>query len=479
MRTALLAALLTLAIPPVATAQVERYEVGRRMKAFEAAWETTTDAARKKRALAIVSDATTQFLTFRLGDAARTLDEARFALMSDDPPAAGERWLRSLCAVPEKRLVDSAAKELTVEVRQFYPVKGGPPDGAKVTLCIGTPLLGKPVKVPLEKLPVTVAVPFPELGWKGDQYLWMEARFDGKRFPTSLVGVSAFRDLAGCVKSQDAVDSLLRHDDLSKHPAGIELATIRSRAKLLRNLAGGECPENDVRIRDLTEEAGWIGLTGLFGGLYFANRPGDHSITVPTAKDKSTPCRVFVPKGLDPKKPVPVVVALHGMGGSENLFFEGYGAGCVVKACEKRGWICVSPRGGLGFLSGPPPVTDIVAKLGERYPIDPKRVFVVGHSMGAAQAVELAQEHPGHFAAVAALGGGGRVRKPEAFALLPVFVGVGEKDFANRGAKASRDAIAKASGEKLTFKEYPDVEHMVIVRAAVDDVFAAFDAAAK
>lgn len=479
MRTATLAVLTLLAWPSDAPAQVERYEVGRRMKAFEAAWETTTDAARKKRALAIVADATTQFLTFRLGDAARTLDEARFALQSDDPSSDEVRWLLSLCAVPEKRLVDSAAKELRVEVRQFYPVKGGPPDGAKVTLCIGTPVLGKPVKVPLGKLPANVAVPYPQLGWRGDQYLWMEATIDGKRIRTSLVGVSAFRDLADSLKSQDAVDSLLRIDDLSKHRAGIELATLRSRAKLVRDLAGGDYPETDVRIRKLAEEAGWIGLNGLFGGLYFANRPGDHSLTVPTAKDKSTPCRVFVPKGLDPKKPVPIVVALHGMGGSENLFFEGYGAGCVVKACEKRGWICVSPRGGLGFLSGPPPVTDILAKLGERYPIDTKRVFVLGHSMGAAQSIELAQEHPGKFAAVAALGGGGKVRKPEAFAGLPVFVGVGEKDFANRGAKATRDAIAKVPGEKLTFKEYPDVEHMVIVRAAVDDVFAVFDQAAK
>lgn len=478
MRIIVPAIVLVFAGPGSATAQVERYEVGRRMKEFEAAWETTTDAARKKRALAIVADATTQFLTFRLGDAARTLDDARFALLSADPPAAGVRWLHSLCAVPEKRLVDSVTEELRVEVRQFYPVKGGPPDGAKVTLRIG---LGKPVEVPLGKLPAKVAVPFPQPGWQGDQYLWMEATIDGKKALTSTVGVSAsHREKSqDGEKSRDATDPFRQIDDLSKHRAGIELATLRSRGVLLRGLNAGDYPENDVRVHRLTDEGSLMTLTGLFGGLYFANRPGDHSLTVPTAKDKSTPCRLFVPKGLTKDTPVPVVVALHGMGGSENLYFEGYGAGCVVKACEKRGWLVVSPRAGLGFLGGPPPVADILAKLGERYPIDPKRVFVVGHSMGAAQAVELAQDHPGKFAAVAALGGGGRVRKPAAFENVRVFVGVGGNDFANRGAKALRDALAKSAGDGLTFKEYPDVEHMVIVRAAVDDLFAVFDAAAK
>ena len=93
-------------------------------------------------------------------------------------------------------------------------------------------------------------------------------------------------------------------------------------------------------------------------------------------RDRTAPLRVFVPKGLDASKPVPVVFALHGAGGSENLFFEGYGAGRIVKECEQRGWVLVATRSGLGFGTAPP-LADVLEQLGTRYPLDAKRVFVV------------------------------------------------------------------------------------------------------
>jgi pimeloyl-ACP methyl ester carboxylesterase len=168
---------------------------------------------------------------------------------------------------------------------------------------------------------------------------------------------------------------------------------------------------------------------------------------------------------------------MHGAGGSENLFFEGYGAGHIVAECRKRGWLLVATRSGLAFGT-PPPVPVLLDELAKRYPLDPKRAFVVGHSMGAMQTVELVQKYPGKFAAAAALGGGGTVRDAKAFASLPLFVGVGEKDgIALAGARGLNKALAGA--KNLTFKEYPNVEHMVIVRAALPDVFESFDRAAS
>jgi len=65
-------------------------------------------------------------------------------------------------------------------------------------------------------------------------------------------------------------------------------------------------------------------------------------------------------------------------------------------------------------------------------------------------------------------------------AWVPVFVGVGAKDgLALAGARALNKALDIGGAKKLTYKEYPDVEHMVIVREALPDVFAFFDAAAK
>jgi dienelactone hydrolase len=101
-------------------------------------------------------------------------------------------------------------------------------------------------------------------------------------------------------------------------------------------------------------------------------------------------------------------------------------------------------------------------------------VFLVGHSMGAGQALALAAN--GKFAAVAALGGGGRLSKPAAFAELPTFVGVGDKDsLALAGARALNKALTAANAKAVTYKEYPGVEHLVIVREALPDAFAVFD----
>ena len=117
---------------------------------------------------------------------------------------------------------------------------------------------------------------------------------------------------------------------------------------------------------------------------------------------------------------------------------------------------------------------EILDQLAKRYPIDMKRVFVVGHSMGAMQTVELVQKHPGKFAAVAVLGAGGTVRDAKAFADLPIFIGIGEKD--TLMLNAARGLNKSLGGtKKLTYKEYPDIEHMVIVRESLPDVFALFE----
>ena len=68
MRSPALALFAVLLVGQVAFAQSERYELGARMKAFEAEWDKQTDKDARKRALAVVGDVTTQFLTFQLAN---------------------------------------------------------------------------------------------------------------------------------------------------------------------------------------------------------------------------------------------------------------------------------------------------------------------------------------------------------------------------------------------------------------------------
>lgn len=469
MRTAAVA-LLALATPVFA--QADRYELGQRMKAFEAAWDAHPDAAARKRAVAGVGKVTQQFFAFQFGEAGRTLDEARFALESDKPASDDLKWATSLYPDVPKRLV--SGDELTVNLKAFYPVKSKRPDGLSVRFAVGA---GKPVTVTADRLPQKVSVPLPPAGderRREDLTLTMEVLLADKPVLKRALLVSVI----------DAVETLaerLPAEAKVVKPPTLESASIVERAELLKDLAKGAIPETDVPAAKRLAEAVLMGRTTKVGQAYFtADRPGDHWVTVPTGDKDTTACRLFVPKGLDAKTPVPLVIALHGAGGSENLFFEGYGAGHIVKLCEKRGWLLVSPRCGLAFgLGGSAPVGEIIDKLAERYPIDPKRVFVVGHSMGAAGAVDAVQKYPGRFAAAAALGGGGRVRKPEALSDLPVFVGVGEQDFARKNAKALHIALTDGKAKHVTFKEYPDVEHLLVVREALGDVFDLFDKLAK
>jgi predicted esterase len=467
-----LATLTTLALLSSPTlAQPERYELGRRLKLFEATWDQQPDAAARAKALALVEKVTPQFFSFRFGEAGRTLDAARYALAAE-PPSVTAKWLEALYVSPATRLVDSKTETLTVQVKAFYPVDGGPPDEAQATVWIGD---GPRVEVPLGKLPAKLAVPFPPGGWQGDWLLKLEATLAGKRVMEQAVRVSTLHDLDRVFADFDTAMKWRKEQSGDQSPPlSIEAATIAARYELFRELADGFTPETDYPVAKLKAELDRMALVGAFGGRYIGPQvPGDFWLSVPIEKSRPAPIRLFVPEDMDPKKPVPVVVALHGAGGTENLFFEGYGAGRIVTECRERGWLLVATRAGLNFGGGPP-VVAVLDELSRRFPIDRTKVFLVGHSMGAAQAVALAQAHPGAFAAVAALGGGGRVANGQAVEKLPLFVGVGSKDFALAGAKGLAKA-ATAAGAKVTEKVYPGVEHLVIVREALPDAFAIFD----
>ena len=176
-----------------------RYELGQRLKRFEAAWEKHEGAEPRKRALGHVEKLTQQFFAFRFGEAARGLDRAAFALLTEDEPAASRQWAWSLYAVPETRVVDGSAKELTVTVKQLYTVKGDKPKGLEVQLWF----TDKQVTIlKPDKFPLVVKVPLPPLGdFKGldrKLYFMVEA---GKELRHTALGISQVADLKARVKA--------------------------------------------------------------------------------------------------------------------------------------------------------------------------------------------------------------------------------------------------------------------------------------
>ena len=117
---AALAALLSLSGARPLAAQAERHELGRRLRAYEAAWETAARDARVK-SYAGLPKVTGQFFGFQFGEAGRTLDDARRTLTGTDvtPPIA---WAEALFVAPESRLIDAAKSGLEVVVKPFYTI---------------------------------------------------------------------------------------------------------------------------------------------------------------------------------------------------------------------------------------------------------------------------------------------------------------------------------------------------------------------
>jgi pimeloyl-ACP methyl ester carboxylesterase len=170
----------------------------------------------------------------------------------------------------------------------------------------------------------------------------------------------------------------------------------------------------------------------------------------------------------------PLVVAVHGAGGSENMFFDAYGAGKIARLCESRGWLLAAPRqglwGGIGIQWD-----ELVAGVDRLAPVDPARVYLVGHSLGAMQAARLADTAERKPAFVAALGGGGRVNRFERLLDVPFFIGVGDQDFGRGGGKQLADLLRRGGIRDVRFREYPDTEHLTIVQVALEDIFQQLD----
>ena len=464
MRRLTLLSLFFLSAP--AFAQPDRYEIGRRLHVFEVAWDEHADnVAAKKRAAVKVNEAVKHFLSLKLADAGKSIDEARHALSSADPAPAAVRWADSLQVVPESRVVDAAAESLTVIVKPFYGVDDAAPKGAVIRLRLGT---GKPVEAALDTVPATIRVPIKDVpgSASADFKLTSEIVADEKVLSKSVIGVSRVEKLAERVAAVKRAAAVVPNP-----PTTIEQATFGLLIKTLDPLVNKAVPETDYPTSRLVFGAERLATLKPTEPYYLPKRPGEFWLSIPTEK-KSTVVRIRIPPKLEEKKdPVPVVVALHGMGGSENLFFDGYGNGIVPRLASDRGWIVVAPRVAGLLGAGPaPPVPAILDELAKRYPIDPKRVYLVGHSMGAGHAVQLAQQEPKRYAAIAALGGGGRVAKGDALKDVRFFVGIGKQDFALEGARALHRALETAKASS-TLKEYDDIEHMLIVREAAADVF--------
>jgi len=258
------------------------------------------------------------------------------------------------------------------------------------------------------------------------------------------------------------------HDDAEP----VERMTVLNARDVLQNALKGDSPETFyplLRLLQLAEQltAGWeAGQSG------WRAAPGDYWMAT-LHRERKVAFRLFVPKQFQPNRPIPLVVALHGAGGNEHLFFEGYGLGIVLQEAEKRGWAVIAPRAemGLAHIGG---ALEAAQKL---LPIDPTRVYLMGHSMGGAHSFAAIAQFPDRFRAVAIFAGAGQPTQVPAD--LPILMTVGEQEISMLKTNIE-NAYRRLQGlnlKTLDYKRYDGCDHLMIVREAMPDAFAFFDRA--
>ncbi len=199
----------------------------------------------------------------------------------------------------------------------------------------------------------------------------------------------------------------------------------------------------------------------------YADRSGDTWYGVRLVEEVYFPARVYVPRAVNRRAPMPLVIALHGAGGDENLFMDAYGDGIIKELADEHGFAVVSPEAsplmdlGVAFDA-------IVSLMKALYDIDENRIYVIGHSMGAMMTGSMSASRTDRIAAACWLAGASYGKG----ASIPPTLAIGaELDglIAPARVKAVVD-VAQEAGMDVEYREVADLGHVLMVGYVLPEV---------
>ena len=183
-----------------------------------------------------------------------------------------------------------------------------------------------------------------------------------------------------------------------------------------------------------------------------------------TSNGKTRAYYLYVPATVKADAPVPLVVLLHGSGHVGMSLAEKW-----KDLAKKENFIIAGPDSlnsqvWATPVDGPDFLRDLVEELKKKYPINPRRVYLFGHSGGAVFGLSMGLMESEYFAATAvhagALGGNSQRLAEVAQRKIPMFIQVGDVDpfFPLKVVKETRDVLNK-NGFAVELTEIPRHDH--------------------
>jgi poly(3-hydroxybutyrate) depolymerase len=183
-----------------------------------------------------------------------------------------------------------------------------------------------------------------------------------------------------------------------------------------------------------------------------------------TSKGKTRAYYLYVPSTVKASSPAPLIVMLHGSGRVGMSLVEKW-----KDLAKKEGFIIVGPdssntQGWSSPVDGPDFLHDLVEELKTKYPINPRRVYLFGHSAGASFALIMSLMQSQYFAATAIHAG--VLDEDDADLIesakrkIPISIQVGDRDpgLPVKAVRATRDAL-NAKGFAVELIELPNHDH--------------------
>lgn len=215
---------------------------------------------------------------------------------------------------------------------------------------------------------------------------------------------------------------------------------------------------------------------------YYRQKTQEHVFT--NSAGKTMAYRLFVPPLTNSAERLPLVLHLHGAGsrGDNNTrqlkpwvmgwIDEGVQTNhpcfILIPQCPTgKRWVDQPWRTG-SYSMAKTPITEslllakeILDETCRTRPVDPKRIYVVGESMGGYGAWYFAATYPDVVAAAAAVCGAGDPSTAETLKNIPIWAFHGDQDVTvpPSGSRDMVEAIRKAGGTKVNLTMYPGVDH--------------------